>query len=161
MQIKYLFLHIYQYFIKKQLWSHIFFLKMLSIIVNNIVIQKIKFLMNSFVLFCFITFLSIILFLKFMYFFILWVFYVSEMYLDKFQDMHEQAKGREDTIRMSNLWKAVFCTQTYAKCQFSFNFGPTCDYIMLFIYLFIYWFTEWVRKYVPSFWSCLVWSMNI
>ena len=33
-----------------------------------------------------------------MYFFVFVNFYVSEVYLDKFQDMYDQAKGLEDTI---------------------------------------------------------------
>ena len=33
-----------------------------------------------------------------MYFFVFVIFYASEVYLDEFQDKHDQAKGLEDTI---------------------------------------------------------------
>ena len=57
-----------------------------------------KFQINSFVFYCFVNFLCILLFLFLMYFFVFVIFYVSEVYLDKFQDKHDEAKGLEGTI---------------------------------------------------------------
>ena len=75
-----------------------FFQKLLSSTVNNIEMRNLKIQINSFVFYCFINFLCILLFLFLMYFFVFVNFYVSEVYLDKFQDKHDEAKGLEGTI---------------------------------------------------------------
>ena len=50
-----------------------------------------------------------------MYFIILLVFYVSEMYLDRFQDKQDEAKGLEDTMKSvieQFRKRSAFSTQT-------------------------------------------------
>ena len=54
--------------------------------------------MNSFVFFCFITFLFILFFVFLCISLFCEFFYVSEMYLDKFQDKQSEAKGLEVTM---------------------------------------------------------------
>ena len=61
-----------------------------------------------------------------MYFFVFVNFYVSEVYLDKFQDMYDQAKGLEDTISsvIEQFMKSSILYTNVCKMSIFVQFWP-------------------------------------
>ena len=88
-------------------------------------------------------FFCILLFCKFLMYFIVFISYVFHCFYDflflviwswlisRYKKLCKWPKRQNNTVlvhfkKISNFH--VFCTQTYAKCRFWANFVPTCEY---------------------------------